>query len=187
MSSLLCSFFRIFFPPLPPRRTPLAPTRLLGASLSDGTQKIPMFVEQPFFPPSKLRNLWCGSAYKRDDWPIVPGLLTLNEGAYHIARAWGICLNQRCISFLRRFSSRPATLSSEATISLAVRGLQPRALSRAGAFLFAGGWAKIMTSKQTVLVVVGAIVLGIVAGLVYVKPAGPHALGTSSIVEPAKH
>ena len=44
-----------------------------------------------------------------------------------------------------------------------------------------------MTSKQTVLVVVGAIVLGIVAGLVYVKRTAPHPLGTSSTVEPAKH
>ena len=46
---------------------------------------------------------------------------------------------------------------------------------------------EIMTSKEAVLVVVGAIVLGIVAGLVYVKRTGPHPLGTSSIVEPAKH
>ena len=44
-----------------------------------------------------------------------------------------------------------------------------------------------MTSKQAVLVVVGAIVLGLVAGFVYVKRTGPHPLGTSSIVEPAKH
>ena len=44
-----------------------------------------------------------------------------------------------------------------------------------------------MTSKETGLVVVGAIVLGIVAALVYVKRTGPHPLGTSSIVEPAKH
>ena len=44
-----------------------------------------------------------------------------------------------------------------------------------------------MTSKETVLVVVGAMVLGIVAGLVCVKRIEPHPLGTSSIVEPAKH
>ena len=44
-----------------------------------------------------------------------------------------------------------------------------------------------MTSKETVLLVVGAIVLGIVAGLVYVKRTGPHPLGTFSIVEPEKH
>ena len=44
-----------------------------------------------------------------------------------------------------------------------------------------------MTSKQTVLVVVGALVLGIVAGPVYVKRTGPYPAGTPSIVEPAKH
>ena len=44
-----------------------------------------------------------------------------------------------------------------------------------------------MTSKQAVLVVVGAIVLGLVAGFVYVKRTGPHPLGASSVVEPAKH
>ena len=44
-----------------------------------------------------------------------------------------------------------------------------------------------MTSKETVLLVVGSIVLGVVAGLVYVNRTGPHPLGISSIVEPAKH
>jgi len=44
-----------------------------------------------------------------------------------------------------------------------------------------------MTSKQAVLVVVGAIVLGLVAGFVYVKRTGPRPPGASSIVEPAKH
>ena len=44
-----------------------------------------------------------------------------------------------------------------------------------------------MTSKETVLVIVGAIVLGIVAGLVYVERTGPHPLGASWIVESAKH
>jgi hypothetical protein len=44
-----------------------------------------------------------------------------------------------------------------------------------------------MTSKEAVLVVVGAIVLGILIGLVYVKRTGPHPLGASSIIEPAKH
>jgi hypothetical protein len=43
-----------------------------------------------------------------------------------------------------------------------------------------------MTSKQTVLVVFGAIVLGIVAGFLYVKRTGPQPLGPSSIVEPVK-
>ena len=44
-----------------------------------------------------------------------------------------------------------------------------------------------MTSKQAALVVVGAIVLGLVAGFVYVKRTAPDRLGESSIVEPAKH
>ena len=58
-------------------------------------------------------------------------------------------------------------------------------LSRAGVF-FLPGAGEIMTTKQTVLVVVGAIVLGLVAGFVYVKRTGPHPLGASSIGEPAK-
>jgi len=48
------------------------------------------------------------------------------------------------------------------------------------------GLDEIMTSKQAVLVVVGAIVLGLVAGFVYVKRTGPRPPGASSIVEPAK-
>ena len=59
-------------------------------------------------------------------------------------------------------------------------------MSTAGAF-FLQGLDEIMTSKQAVLVVVGAIVLGIVVGLVYVKRTRPYPAGTSSIVEPAKH
>jgi hypothetical protein len=59
-------------------------------------------------------------------------------------------------------------------------------VSTAGAFLFAGV-GEIMTFKQAVLVVVGAIVLGLVAGFLYVKRTGPHPLGSSSIVEPEKH
>ena len=58
-------------------------------------------------------------------------------------------------------------------------------MSRAGAFLFTG-LGEIMTSKQTVLVVVGAIVLGMVAGLVYVSEPD-HICRHILIVEPAKH
>ena len=43
-----------------------------------------------------------------------------------------------------------------------------------------------MTPKEAALVVVGAIVLGIVAGLVYVRRTEPHALG-KPIVEHATH
>ena len=44
-----------------------------------------------------------------------------------------------------------------------------------------------MTFKEMVLMVVGAIVLVIAAGLVYAKRTGPHPLGPSSIIELAKH
>jgi len=70
-------------------------------------------------------------------------------------------------------------------IEILVSPSAPR-MSRAGAFFFQG-LGENMTSKQTVLVVVGAIVLGIIAGFVYVKRTGPHPLGASLIVEPAKH
>lgn len=59
-------------------------------------------------------------------------------------------------------------------------------VSTAGAFFFQG-LDEVMTSKQAALVVVGAIVLGLLAGFVYVKRTGPHPLGSSSIVEPATH
>ena len=64
--------------------------------------------------------------------------------------------------------------------------LQPRAGVVPG-LSFLSGVGEIMTSKQAVLVVVGAIVLGFVAGFVYVKRTGPHPVGTSSIVEPPKY